>query len=37
MSGGGKNDIISMVGGTLNQNKQEVEEEEVGLDEKTLN
>ena len=34
MSGGGsKNDIISMVGGTLNQNKQEVEEEEVGLDE----
>lgn len=33
MSGGAKNDIISMVGGTLNQNKQEVEEEEVGLDE----
>ena len=33
MSGGGKNDIISMVGGTLNQSKKELEEEEVGLDE----
>lgn len=30
MGGGGKNDIISMVGGTLNKNK---EVEEVGLDE----
>lgn len=33
MGGGGKNDIISMVGGTLNQSKQEVEEEQIGLDE----